>query len=121
MTDQEIRNIFRGASDFEVRTLCIGQTTLYGYFVDGLVSGSFVSEYIYRPISQNLPDKIIEAYHRALEGAVYNAVARPCVDLGDVATKLVNGFCVVLFPEVGAIAFEARTGSRNRRILQENL
>lgn len=110
MTDQDIRNIFRGASDFEVRALRVGQMTIYGYFVDGLVSGSFVSEYIYRPISQNLPDNIIEAYHRALGGAVYNAVARPCADLSDVAAKLVNGFCVVLFPGVGAIAFEARTG-----------
>ena len=70
MTDQDIRNIFRGASDFEVRALRVGQMTIYGYFVDGLVSGSFVSEYIYRPISQNLPDNIIEAYHRALGCAV---------------------------------------------------
>ena len=110
MTDMEIRNIFRGASDFEARTLRSGEAALYGYFVDGLVSGSFVSEYIYRPISQDLPADISEAYRRALEGAVYNAVARPCDDLTDVASKLVNGFCVVLFPGVGAIAFEARTG-----------
>ena len=110
MTDMEIRNKFRGASDFEARTLRSGEAVLYGYFVDGLVSGSFVSEYIYRPISQDLPADISEAYRRALEGAVYNAVARPCDDLTDVASKLVNGFCVVLFPGVGAIAFEARTG-----------
>lgn len=110
MTDLEIRNIFAGASDFEARTLRSGEGTLYGYFVDGLVSGSFVSEYIYRPISQDLPDNVGEAYRSALEGTVYNAVARPCTDLADVAAKLVNGFCVVLFPGVGAIAFEARTG-----------
>ena len=110
MTDMEIRRIFEGASDFEARTLRSGEATLYGYFVDGLVSGSFVSEYIYRPISQDLPLSVLEAHRKALEGAVYNAVARPCKDLADVASKLVNGFCVVLFPGVGAIAFEARTG-----------
>lgn len=110
MTDMEIRRIFEGASDFEARTLRSGEATLYGYFVDGLVSGSFVSEYIYRPISQDLPLSVSEAHRKALEGAVYNAVARPCKDLADVASKLVNGFCVVLFPGVGAIAFEARTG-----------
>ena len=110
MTDREIRHIFEGASDFEARTLRSGEATLYGYFVDGLVSGSFVSEYIYRPISQDLPLSVLEAHRKALEGAVYNAVARPCKDLADVASKLVNGFCVVLFPGVGAIAFEARTG-----------
>lgn len=110
MTDREIRGIFEGASDFEARILKIGESVLYGYFVDGLVSGSFVSEYIYRPISKDLPDDMAEAYNKALTGAVYNAVAKPCVDLEDVAAKLVNGFCVVLFPDVGAIAFEARTG-----------
>lgn len=110
MTDQEIRNIFQGASDFEARTLRSGEAVLYGYFIDGLVSGSFVSEYIYRPISQDLPKDVSQAYRRSLEGAVYNAVARPCADLADVAEKLVNGFCVVLYPDVGAIAFEARTG-----------
>ena len=110
MTDEEIRKAFDGASDFECRVLRSGKAVLYGYFIDGLVSGSFVSEYIYRPISQNLPENIEEAYQQALRGTVYNAVARPCKDLNDVKSKLVNGFCVILFPEVGAIAFEARTG-----------
>ena len=110
MTDQEIRKLFEGASDFETRTLTAGDCTIHAYFIDGLVSGSFVSEYIYRPISQNLTGTVSEVYRQALEGAVYNAVARPCQDLGDAASKLVNGFCVVLFPGAGAIAFEARTG-----------
>lgn len=110
MTDGEIRGIFAGASDFEARTLRSGSGELFGYFVDGLVSGSFVSEYIYRPISQDLPENVQEAYEEALRGRVYNAVARPCEDINDVASKLVNGFCVVLFPGAGAIAFEARTG-----------
>lgn len=110
MTDEQIRNLFAGASDFEARTLRSGDAVLYGYFVDGLVSGSFVSEYIYRPISQDLPENVQQAYEASLRGAVYNAVARPCKDLQDVANKLVNGFCVVLYPGTGAIAFEARTG-----------
>ena len=110
MTDAEIRAIFEGASDFEPRTLRTGDATLYAYFIDGLVSGSFIADYIYKPISQDLPRNVEEAYKAALRGAIYNAVARPCKDLRDVAGKLVNGFCVVLFPEVGAIAFEVRTG-----------
>lgn len=110
MTDQEIRAVFEGASDFEARMLTAGENTLYAYFIDGLVASGFVSEYIYRPISRDLYGNISDAYQQALNGAVYNAVARPCKDLADVAVKLVNGFCVVLFPGVGAIAFEARTG-----------
>lgn len=110
MTDQQIRSMFAGASDFEPRALRTGEATLYAYFIDGLVSGSFVADYIYKPIVQDLPLNMVEAYNTALRGGIYNAVARPCRDLQDVAIKLVNGFCVILFPGVGAIAFEARTG-----------
>lgn len=102
--------MFEGASDFETRTLRTGEATLYAYFIDGLVSSSFIAEYIYKPISHDLPQNVTDAYNAALRGGIYNAVARPCEDLQDVAGKIVNGFCVVLFPEVGAIAFEVRTG-----------
>ena len=110
MTDSEIRAIFEGASDFETRTLRSGANTLHAYFIDGLVTGSFVAEYIFQPVVQLLPESVPEAYEAALHGGVYNAVARPCKDIADVAVKLVNGFCVLLFPGVGAIAFEVRTG-----------
>lgn len=110
MTDAEIQKMFAGASDFEPRTLRSGSAVLYAYFIDGLVSGSFIADYIYKPISKDLPENVNEAYQAALHGAIYNAVARPCKDLADIANKLVNGFCVVLFPGVGAIAFEVRTG-----------
>ena len=102
--------MFEGTSDFEYRTLRTGEAALHAYFVDGLVSGGFIADYIYKPISLDLPQNVTEAYAAALHGGIYNAVARPCSDLRDVAVKLVNGFCVVLFPGSGAIAFEVRTG-----------
>lgn len=110
MTDSEIRGVFEGAGDFETRILRSGAQTLYAYFIDGLVTGSDIAEYIFCPIVRTLPEDVHLAYETALRGGVYNAVAHPCRDLEDVAMKLVNGFCVVLFPGVGAIAFEARTG-----------
>ena len=110
MTDADIRARFEGAEDFETRTLRRGAHTLYAYFIDGLVTGSFISEYIFRPAVQLLPEDISLAYEAALRGSIYNAVARSCKDLNDVASKLVNGFCVVLFPGVGSIAFEVKTG-----------
>lgn len=110
VTDEAIRRQFAGASDFEPRTLRSGEGTLYAYFIDGLVSSSFIADYIYKPIVRDLPENVQEAYNAALRGVIYNAVARPCKDLQDVASKIVNGFCVVLFPGVGAIAFEVRTG-----------
>ena len=114
MTDELICKVFEGASDFETRILREGNATLYAYFIDGLVSSSFIADYIFKPLVQNLPEDIEQAYRVALRGGVYNAVARPCKDLEDITTKIVNGFCVVLFPGTGAIAFEVRTGvSRN--------
>ena len=110
MTDEQVQKLFEGASDFERRVLRNGEDTLYAYFIDGLVASSFIADYIYKPISKNLPSGVREAYDAAMKGAIYNAVARPCKDLQDIAAMLVNGFCVVLFPNVGAIAFEVRTG-----------
>lgn len=110
MTDEMIRQRFALASDFESRILQCGEETVYAYFIDGLVTSSFIAEYIFRPIVQTLPGSAHQAYEAALKGAVYNAVARPCKDIDDVASKIVNGFCVVLFPGTGAIAFEVRTG-----------
>lgn len=110
VTDLNIRSIFKEANDFIVRELRCGQWTLYAYAIDGLISGGDASEYIFRPITERLhADTLEELYHQALAGQVYNSVAVPCRDLDAVALKLVNGFCVVLFPRVGAVAFEVKT------------
>lgn len=111
MTDGEIRRQFAGADDFITRVLRCGEYTLYAYAIDGLVSGGDMSEYILRPITEHLTGSTMQAlYDSALHGAVYNSVAEPCEDLQTVFRKLVNGFCVVLFPGAGAIAFEIKTG-----------
>ena len=113
LTDANIRAIFRDAADFNVRELRCGDFPLYAYAIDGLTSGGDISEYIIKPISENLSGISMKVlYDRALLGAVVNSVARVCQNLDDVATFLVNGFCVVLFPGVGAIAFEAKTGEK---------
>ena len=111
MTDGEIRRQFEKADDFIPRVLHCGGHTLYAYAIDGLVSGGDMSEYILRPITEHLTGSTMEElYEAALHGAVYNSVAESCKDLQTVFRKLVNGFCVVLFPGAGAIAFEIKTG-----------
>ena len=113
LTDGNIRAIFCGAGDFVVRKLLCGDRTLYAYAIDGLTSGGDISHYIIKPITQHLAAGTMEELYRfALEGAIYNCVADPCKDLDAVAKKLVNGFCVVLFPGTGAIAFEVKTGEK---------
>ena len=111
MTDAQITAVFEGAGDFIRRELQCGEYMLYAYAIDGLVSSADASEYVFRPIAINLRgDSMRELYQNALHGGVYNTVAGSCKGMDDIALKLVNGFCVVLFPNVGAIAFYRKQG-----------
>lgn len=113
LTDANIRAIFSGAGDFNTRTLQCSGHTLCAYAIDGLTSGSDTSEYVFKPIMEQLTGRDMqELYKKALGGVVVNSVAKPCRTLDDVALLLVNGFCVVLFPGAGAIAFEVKTGEK---------
>lgn len=110
LNDENISNIFRNAADFERRQLKCGEHTLYVYAIDGLVASATASEYVFQPIARHLEaTSMEELYHRALEGMIYNSVTKPCESLDAAARLLVNGFCVVLFPGVGAVACEVKT------------
>lgn len=113
LADADIRALFGNAGDFMVRELSCCGFTLYAYAIDGLTSGGDTSEYVFKPLAEHLSgESMKQLYDNALRGGVYNSVAAPCKDLDDVALKLVNGFCVVLFPGAGAIAFEVKTGEK---------
>ncbi len=113
ITDENICTVFEGAGDFIRRQITCGDFKLFAYAIDGLVSGGDTSEYVMKPITEHLRAESMQAlYEKALHGAVYNSVADPCKDLETVALKLVNGFCVVLFPGAGAVAFEVKTGDK---------
>lgn len=113
LTDENIRKIFDGAGDFNTRVLNCGGHRLYIYAIDGLTSGNDISEYVIKPIMEQLGrNSDSSLFDAALHGVVVNSVAKPCQTLDDVAVSLVNGFCVVLFPQAGAIAFEVKTGEK---------
>ena len=110
ITDENISKIFQGAADFIRRELRCGEHTLYAYAIDGLIASAYASDYIFKPITNHLQgDTMEQLYRGALDGMIYNNVAKHCEDLDTVALLLVNGFCVVLFPGVGAVAYEVRT------------
>lgn len=110
ITDEKIRALFAGANDFIARDLNCGPWKLHCYAIDGLIASAYASDYIFKPITQHLTASTMEElYNHALGGMIYNNVATPCEDLDSVALLLVNGFCVVLFPGVGAIGFEVKT------------
>ncbi len=110
LTDENVQHIFRDAADFMRRQLSCGAHTLYAYAIDGLIASAYASDYIFKPITEDLHGvTVLELYIKAMDGVIYNNVATPAKDLDTVAKLLVNGFCVVLFPGVGAIGFEVKT------------
>ena len=110
MTDAGVTAVFNGAADFIRRELRCGKFTIYAYAIDGLIAAAYASDYIFKPITQHLQaDSMEDLYRFSMEGMIYNCVAVPCKDLNQLAFLLVNGFCVVLFPGVGAIGFEVKT------------
>ena len=110
LNDRNLREIFSGAGDFVRREICCCGQKLYAYAIDGLIASGDASEYVLKPIVERLEGATMrQLFDRALGGAVFNVVASVCADLGDAALKLVNGFCVVLFPGIGALAFEVKT------------
>lgn len=111
MTDEQISAQFDGAGDFIRRELQYNGQTVYAYAIDGLISSADAAENILRPLSLSLTgDNMAMLYQQALGGTVYNTVTSACTDFNDIVLKLVNGFLVLLFPGVGAIACEVRTG-----------
>ena len=109
MTDEKIRALFADAGDFVIRELHCGKQTVYAYFIDGITAGGNIAEYVFKPLYENPAEDMASFYKSALSGSVYCATTSACTDLNDIAMKLVNAFVVVLFPGVGAIAYEMKT------------
>lgn len=109
LTDENICRIFQDANDFIARQIQCGGWNVYFYAIDGITSSGDASDFVVKPLGSISAVSMEDLYCQALSGTVYNSVADSCADLDTVAMKLVNGFCVVLFPEVGAIAYEVKT------------
>lgn len=113
LTDEALRALFEGAADFVARQIAVPGGKIGLYFIDGLVSGSDISEYVIGPMVRHLADLPPEAQAaQAVAGAVNNAVADPVDTLEAAAVKLVNGFAVAVFAEGRAVAFEVKTGEK---------
>ena len=112
ITDAAVRARFAGAGDFYARALRVSGQALTVYAIDGLVSGADLSHYVLQPLMALEAQSMEALYEAALYSAVYNAVAVACTDVEDCASRLLGGFCVVLFPGAGALAFEVKSGEK---------
>ena len=60
---------FNGADDFCLRELTAGGQVLYALFLDGMTSGSDISDFVVRPLMENLrPGTPEELYAQAQRG-----------------------------------------------------
>ena len=113
MRAEDIRAIFQNAGDFEERTVRTGGQTLTAFFIDGLTSGGDIAEYVVRPLTELAPGTAAELYARARDGGVWCASVSEADSPDAAAQRLVNGFCVVVFPGVqNALCFETKTGEK---------
>ena len=113
MQPEDIQAIFVNAGDFEQRTVLAGGQTLTAFFIDGLTSGGDIAEYVLQPLARIAPGPMQAVYDRALCGGVWCASVSAADSPDAAAQKLVNGFCVVVFPGLPkALCFEAKTGEK---------
>ena len=113
MQPEDIQAIFVNAGDFEQRTVLAGGQMLTAFFIDGLTSGGDIAEYVLRPLGRLAPGPMQAVYDRALCGGVWCASVSEADTAEAAAQKLVNGFCVVVFPGLPkALCFEAKTGEK---------
>ena len=114
MRPEEIRGLFQNAADFEEHAVEACGKRLTAFFIDGLTSGGDIAELVLRPLRENLrADGRQTLLEQAETGAVWCASVSRAKDAAAAAEKLVNGFCVVLFPgETEALCFETKTGEK---------
>lgn len=110
MTRENILRIFGDCGDFNQRMVPVGpeKDPVWVFSVDGLVSDTNVSDFVVKPLTEVKNRPCLEM----AQELIYNAVAKTLTDLDEAASMLVNGFCVVLFRENEAAAFEVKTGEK---------
>ncbi len=109
LTHEGISDAFAQASDFVARPLRWGGQEVWAYFIDGLVSGDDMAQTVFKPFGEMPHGSMEDLIHWGKSGGSYNPVAERCQRLEQCVEKLLNGYCVVLFPGEGALAFEVKT------------
>ena len=107
-----LKDLFKGAGDFNVRKIMVQSHILHLFFIDGLTASDTISDFIIQPMEMLLegstPQQLLS---NAELGQVFNAVAVVVKDIDDAAMKLVNGFTMVCFEGLSqGLAFETKSG-----------
>ena len=117
VTGHYISSLFSHCGDFEMREIVFGldgRVLISVCWLDGLVSGSSVSENIIRPLSDALRScdagNEESAYNVILGGGVYSHSVKELILSDEVVSALTHGSCVLIFDTLQkALGFEARS------------
>lgn len=110
VTRENILRIFGENGDFNQRKLLVGaeKQEVWVFSIDGLVSGGDISDFVVKPLLQ-----CHEKVHIGMTmETICNAEGETVTTMDQVCGKLVNGFCIVLFGDDSAAAFEVKTGEK---------
>lgn len=120
MSRENLERLFSDCSDFHIHNVRIGSHknhTVSLCFLDGVVSANDISKMVLEPLSDPFRfgrfKCLSELADMMLAGTVYSSSVKKSEDMDDLIKLITNGFCAVLFEELGfAICFEAKTNDR---------
>lgn len=114
---EKLLDIFHDCADFMMREIYVGEQKEWAVWLcwlDGLASGTDISDTILRPLTdparyEHCTD-YSHVYREIYKGAVHNFTAKTLSDSQALATELLNGSCGLIFPSLHkAISFEVRS------------
>jgi spore germination protein KA len=111
-----LKTIFSQCADFQIRPVCAGGKSylpVQVVFLDGVVSGTDVSNDVIRPLTEFF--RFVPAANQAdcveliVNGAVFSRTMNRRDSLDDVVSDLTHGFCAIVFDSCAcAVTFEVR-------------
>lgn len=128
LSSQYLRETFSGCADFEERSVALGledHVHLSVFWLDGVVSGTEVSECIIRPLTEYFRygscGNEESAYALISGGGVYSRSMNARDTAEEVISDITHGCCAVIFDTLSlALCFEVRT-SQTRSVSEPTL
>ena len=117
VTEKNLGTVFSACDDFQTRAMEIGEHCTISVFIcwlDGLISGSNLSEDILRPLTDARrmggAADASQAIARILQGGVYGGAVKSRSDCESLSQDILNGCCAIVFPETEtALSFEVKS------------
>lgn len=117
ISSANIKNIYSECSDFEIRKINVGlegQVFVHVCWIDGLVSGTSVADFILKPLTEILRNAKAgsekDCIRLFFQGSIYSYSVRARSTTDDVISDLSHGLCSILFDKENlALSFEVRS------------